>query len=136
MVLMGVVERQGRWCVWRMVLVWLACLCWRCMVRKFPLVPWRHSFSLPIDRTPYRIAKHRDYSYGLLRMAEWLLHVRKDTKHRLWGAQEVWRQRRRECALRVCRRRWMVVLRLMMWMRQRRDGMMKMGWNVGVDQMS
>jgi hypothetical protein len=68
----GVVERQGRRWVWRVVLVWLACLCRRCVVswRRFPLVPWRHSFSsrmvLPIvDRSPQdRIAKHDDCAYG------------------------------------------------------------------------
>jgi len=77
------VERQGRWCVWRMVLVWLACLCRRSVVscwRRFPLVPWRLSFSsrmlVPIiDGPPQdRIAKHDDSAYGGLETAEWLLH--------------------------------------------------------------
>jgi hypothetical protein len=137
MVLMGVVERQGRR---RMVLVWLACLCRRCMVswRRFPLVTWRHSFSslLPINRPPHRIAKHQDCAYEVLRMPEWLLHGQKDSKHRLWGAQGPWRRRQRVCALRVCRQRWMVVLRLVMWMRQLKDGRLKMGWGVGVEPMS
>lgn len=77
------VERQGRWCVWRMVLVWLACLCRRSVVscwRRFPLVPWRLSFSsrmlLPIiDGPPQdRIAKHQDSAYGKLETAKRLLH--------------------------------------------------------------
>jgi hypothetical protein len=82
----GVVERQGRWSVWRMVLVWLACLCRRSVVscwhwRRFPLVPWRRlSFSsrmlVPIiDGPPQdRIAKHDGSAYGELERAKRLLH--------------------------------------------------------------
>jgi hypothetical protein len=80
-----VVERQGRWRVWRMVLVWLACLCRRCVVscwhwRRFPLVPWRLSLSsrmlVPIiDGPPQdRIAKHQDSADAGLETAKRLVH--------------------------------------------------------------
>ena len=81
----GVVERQGRRRVWRMVLVWLACLCRRSMVscwRRFPLVPWRHSFSsrplLPIINRPSQdgIVKHGNRAYGLSMLSRRLPHGR------------------------------------------------------------
>ena len=88
MVLMGVeiicvVERQGRGCSWGVVLVRLAGLCWRSVVswRRFPLVPWRHSFSSRmllhfVDRAPRdgRIAEHGDCAWELSGLPGELLH--------------------------------------------------------------
>lgn len=60
----GVVQRQGRGCRGRVVVVWLARLSWRCVVSWIPLVPWRHSFSSRVllrvvDRAAHdRVAEH------------------------------------------------------------------------------
>lgn len=64
----GVVERQGRGRGRGVVLVRWACLSWRSVVswRRFPLVPWRHSFSSRmllrvVDRARQDgVAEHQD----------------------------------------------------------------------------
>lgn len=96
MVLMGVeiicvVKRQGSGCSWRVVLVRLAGLCWRSVVswRRFPLVPWRHSFSSRmllrvVDRAPHdgRIAEHGDCVGELAGLPGELLHGRQQQRQR------------------------------------------------------